>query len=133
MHKIWAVTFERHDKDQRRAARSFNFIGEIDDRFALAILHSELAATRQLTALAHDFTIVRHFQFIEDQLVLTTTQIFDLHSLIRFNLLAVEVECSRCGLILKLDIQHQLLSLHRDGILQFLVKAIGIYNLQENT
>lgn len=127
------VTFERHDEDQRCAAGSFDLVGKIDDRLALALLHSELAATRQLAALAHDLAVVRHFQLIEDQLVLATAQIFYLHSLIRLDLLAVEVEHSRRGLILKLDVQHQLLSFHRDGVLQLLVEAIGVYNLQENT
>lgn len=127
------VTFERHDKDQRRAAGSFDLVGEVDDRFALALLHGELAATRQLAALAHDLAVVRHFQFIEDQLVLATAQIFYLHSLIRLDFLAVEVEHSRRGLILKLNVQHQLLSLHRDGVLQLLVEAIGVYNLYKKT
>jgi len=128
LFEIQAVTFERHNKDQGCAAGSFDFIRKVDNGFALALLHGELAAAGQLTALAHDFTIICHFQFIEDQLMFATTQILDLHSLIRLDFLAVKVEYSRRSLILKFNVQHQFLSFYRDGVFQLFIKSIGIYN-----
>lgn len=111
------VTFERHDKDQRCAAGSFDFVGEVDYRLALALLHGNLATASQLTALAHDLAVVRHFHSVEDQLVLTTAQILNLYPLVRFDFLAIEVEYGWRSLILQLDIQHQLLPLDCDRVL----------------
>lgn len=127
------VTFERHDKGQWCAAGSFDFVGEVDYRLALAFLHGKFATAAQLTALAHDLAIVRHLDSIEDQLVLTTTQVLNLYPLVRLDFLAIEVEYGWRGLILQLDVQHQLLPLDCDRVLQLLVEAIGVCNLHRST
>lgn len=111
------LTLVRYNEYKRCVARAFDLVRDFNDGFALSFLHSEFTTALQLSTLATNFTVIAHFHSVEDQLMLSTSQILDLDSLVRLDSIPVKEEDRRRRLILQFHIQHQFFPLHGYRIL----------------